>query len=89
MQDAYGEFEASALFCPRCRRAVAVRRKLLLVLPTGDKYDYVCQHCGTSIGAKLDASSSAYRDTARAAASAARRTPAGARNPASRPLPPR
>ena len=46
MSDAYREFEAESLFCPRCRRAGPVRRKLLLVLPTGNKYDYVCHACG-------------------------------------------
>jgi hypothetical protein len=39
MSDAYREFEAESLFCARCRRAVPVRKKLLLVLPTGNKYD--------------------------------------------------
>ena len=45
--DAFGEFEATSLFCPRCRRATPTRKKLLLVLPTGHKYDYVCGECGT------------------------------------------
>ena len=53
-QDSYGEFEASSLFCPRCRRATPARKKLLLVLPTGSKYDYVCAECGTAVGAKMD-----------------------------------
>ena len=46
MTDAYREFEAQSLFCPRCRCAVEVRKRLLLVLPTGNKYDYVCSRCG-------------------------------------------
>ena len=52
--DSFGEFEATSLFCPRCRRATATRRKLLLVLPSGNKYDYVCAECGTAVGAKMD-----------------------------------
>jgi len=40
--DSFEEFEASSLFCPRCRRATPARKKLLLVLPSGNKYDYVC-----------------------------------------------
>jgi len=52
--DSYGEFEASSLFCPRCRRATPTRKKLLLVLPSGSKYDYVCAECGTPVGAKMD-----------------------------------
>jgi hypothetical protein len=50
----FGEFEASSLFCPRCRRATPARKKLLLVLPTGNKYDYVCAECGTAVGGKTD-----------------------------------
>jgi hypothetical protein len=53
-KDAFGEFEASSLFCPRCRRATAARKKLLLVLPSGNKYDYLCSECGTSVGGKTD-----------------------------------
>ena len=52
--DSFGEFEATTLFCPRCRRATPARRKLLLVLPTGNKYDYFCSECGTTVGGKTD-----------------------------------
>jgi hypothetical protein len=52
--DSFAEFEATSLFCPRCRRATATRRKLLLVLPSGNKYDYVCAECGTAVGGKMD-----------------------------------
>ena len=50
----YEEFEAITLFCRRCRKAVAVRKKLLLVLPTGTKYDYLCAECGAPVGGKVD-----------------------------------
>lgn len=83
MTEAYREFEAQSLFCPRCRRAVPVRKKLLLVLPTGNKYDYVCQDCGTPVGGKVDRDPTAFRETSRAAQSAARGTP----GPAPRPRP--
>ena len=53
-QDAFEQFEASALFCPRCRQAVPVRKRLLLVLPDGDKYEYLCAHCSTSLGTKME-----------------------------------
>jgi hypothetical protein len=75
MADAYGEFEATSLFCPRCRRAVAVRKKLLLVLPTGNRYDYVCAECGTQVGGKDDHDATAFRQTSAAAVAAARRRP--------------
>jgi hypothetical protein len=74
-RDAYSEFEASSLYCPRCRRAGPVRKKLLLVLPTGNRYDYVCEQCGTPVGAKDDHDGTAFRQTSQAAAAAARRTP--------------
>ena len=53
-RDSFEEFEASSLFCPRCRRATPARKKLLLVLPSGSKYDYVCSECGTAVGGKTD-----------------------------------
>jgi hypothetical protein len=37
MVDSFGEFEASSLFCPRCKQANPVRKKLLLLLPDGNK----------------------------------------------------
>jgi hypothetical protein len=52
--DSFGEFDATSLFGPRCRRATPTRRKLLLVLPSGNKYDYVCAECGTAVGGKTD-----------------------------------
>jgi hypothetical protein len=53
-QPHYDTFEASQLFCPRCRQAQPVRKHLLLVLPTGNKYDYRCAVCATSVGSKMD-----------------------------------
>jgi len=52
-EDTFEEFEATTLFCPYCQEPVPVKKKLLLVLPQGDKYDYVCAHCGNPIGGKL------------------------------------
>jgi hypothetical protein len=46
----YEAIHATELFCPRCRRAVRVREKLLLVLPDGNLYDYLCTECGESLG---------------------------------------
>ena len=86
MTDAYREFEAESLFCGTCRRAMPVRKKLLLVLPTGNKYDYVCQQCGTPIGGKVDRDPTAFRETSRAATAAAKPRPRGA-GPAPRPRP--
>jgi len=53
MRQSYQDFDATELFCPRCQKAVKVRKKLLLILPQGEKYDYTCVHCGTSVGDKV------------------------------------
>jgi hypothetical protein len=50
----FEEFEATSLYCPRCKAAVPVRKKLLLVLPEGDEYEYLCVYCSSSVGMKLD-----------------------------------
>jgi hypothetical protein len=52
-QDSFEEFEATELYCPNCKQAVPVRRRLLLVLPEGDKYEYLCAFCLTSVGTKI------------------------------------
>ena len=53
-KDSYQEFEAAELFCSRCKKLVPVRKKMLLVLSEGDKYDYVCTVCGQRVGGKMD-----------------------------------
>jgi hypothetical protein len=50
----FEQFEATSLYCPRCKAAVPVRRRLLLVLPEGEEYEYLCAYCSTSVGTKLD-----------------------------------
>jgi hypothetical protein len=42
-----------------------VRRHLLLVLPTGNKYEYRCSACGTAVGAKDDNDSSEFTEILR------------------------
>jgi len=49
----YKDFDATELYCPRCKRAVKLRKRLLLILPQGEKYDYSCAFCGMSVGDKL------------------------------------
>ncbi len=51
-KESYRDFDATELYCPNCRRAVSVRKRLLLVLTNGDKYDYSCVYCGASVGDK-------------------------------------
>ncbi|RPJ04925.1 MAG: cytoplasmic protein [Deltaproteobacteria bacterium] len=50
----FEEFEATSLYCPRCKAAMPVRKKLLLVLPEGEEYEYLCVHCSSSVGTKID-----------------------------------
>jgi hypothetical protein len=53
-QDSYDSLEASMLLCPTCRQAMPVRKRLLLVLPTGDKFEYLCTRCGSVCGDKIE-----------------------------------
>ncbi len=53
-EEAFEQFEAKELYCPECGRAVPVRKSLLRILPSGDKYEYRCQHCGGTVGDKID-----------------------------------
>ena len=50
----YKEFDATELYCPKCKQAVPVRKRLLLVLPEGDKYEYLCVYCSETVGTKID-----------------------------------
>jgi len=31
-----------------------VRKRLLLVLPEGEEYEYLCAYCSSSVGIKID-----------------------------------
>jgi hypothetical protein len=48
----FEEFEATSLYCPRCKAAVPVRKRLLLVLVNGEIYEYFCAYCSESLGSK-------------------------------------
>jgi len=50
----FKEFDATELYCPKCKRPVPVRKRLLIVLPEGDKYEYLCAICSESVGTKID-----------------------------------
>jgi hypothetical protein len=50
----FEQLEVSLLLCPRCRVAQPVRKRLLLCLPAGDKYEYVCTRCGSTCGDKME-----------------------------------
>jgi hypothetical protein len=50
----FDQLQASLLHCPKCRRAVEVRERLLLVLPDGQLFEYRCVYCGSSIGERTE-----------------------------------
>ncbi len=51
-QPGFDQFQASALYCPRCRVARPVRERLLLILPDGELYEYRCAACGAEVGTR-------------------------------------
>lgn len=54
MERTFEQFNAALLYCDRCRKAMPVRQRLLLVLPDGELYDYTCQGCNQSVGSKTE-----------------------------------
>ena len=50
----FKDFDATELYCPKCQQAVRVRKRLLLVLPEGDKYEYLCAYCAETVGTKIE-----------------------------------
>jgi len=50
----YKDFVATSLYCPRCQASMPVVERLLLVLPDGYLYEYVCQNCGEALGEKKE-----------------------------------
>ncbi len=60
-RDQFGALRASLLYCPKCRQATPTRERLLLVLPSGNLYEYLCMECGTSTGSKTDSERSAIQ----------------------------
>ena len=49
-QQQFETFTASSLYCEKCKAAMPVRERLLLVLPDREIYDYLCTECGSSVG---------------------------------------
>ena len=50
----FRDLDATELYCAQCKMAVPVRKRLLLVLPEGDKYEYFCPYCAETVGVKID-----------------------------------
>ena len=49
-QQQFENFTASSLYCDKCKTAMPVRERLLLVLPDKDVFDYLCTGCASSVG---------------------------------------
>ena len=49
-QQQFENFTASQLYCDKCKVAMPVRERLLLVLPDKEIFDYLCTECGSSVG---------------------------------------
>jgi hypothetical protein len=49
-QPQFENFTASSLYCEKCKAAMPVRERLLLILPDKEIYDYLCTGCGLSVG---------------------------------------
>jgi len=60
-RSSFEQLQASELYCPTCRAARPVREHLLLLLPTGNKYEYRCAVCGTPVGGKDDDDPTEFR----------------------------
>ena len=50
----FQQLQASELWCDRCKRAVPVRQRLLLILPGENLYEYLCSQCGRSLGRRKE-----------------------------------
>lgn len=48
----FRQFSATQLYCPKCKQAMQVRERMLLVLAEGNLFDYTCVKCGTSLGTR-------------------------------------
>ena len=48
----FENFTASSLYCVKCKTAMPVRERLLLVLPDREIFDYLCTGCGSSVGSR-------------------------------------
>ena len=49
-QQQFENFTASSLYCEKCKAAMPVRERLLLILPEKEIFDYLCTGCGSSVG---------------------------------------
>ena len=49
-QQQFENFTASSLYCEKCKTAMPVRERLLLILPDKEIFEYLCTGCASSVG---------------------------------------
>jgi hypothetical protein len=49
-QQQFENLTASSLYCDKCKAAMPVRERLLLILPDKEIFDYLCTGCASSVG---------------------------------------
>jgi hypothetical protein len=49
-QAQFDNLTASSLYCEKCKAAMPVRERLLLILPDKEIFDYLCTGCASSVG---------------------------------------
>ena len=49
-QQQFESLTASSLYCDKCKAAMPVRERLLLILPDKEIFDYLCTGCASSVG---------------------------------------
>lgn len=50
----FDKIVATHLYCNNCGQSMSVREKLLLILPDGNLYDYICIRCHESLGTRKE-----------------------------------
>ncbi|MFH1640981.1 MAG: cytoplasmic protein [Candidatus Omnitrophota bacterium] len=48
----FDDFQATYLYCNDCAGSMPVREHLLLILPDGYLFEYLCSNCGSVVGDK-------------------------------------
>lgn len=48
----YDDLQATYLYCNNCASSMPVRERMLLILPDGYLYEYLCCGCGEVLGDK-------------------------------------
>lgn len=53
----FKNFGATHLYCNNCAKSMPVREKMLLELPDGALFDYLCVGCSESLGTRKETKS--------------------------------